>query len=204
MSSTADDVKLDESELLHLAMQAMRQDRHDEATRLLKRAHEDFPQSAQALHLLGAEHAQMGLFDRAVAEMAEAVRLDPSLTTARFQLGLLYATSGRAVEAETTWQPLEQLSPEDPMRLFKSAMVHVLHDEFAQGIDCMKKGIAHNELSEPLNVDMRRLLADLEQRQAGKRSTKNGAQAKAVKIPPSMKRVTLPAYDRNSEPTSDT
>src|SRR4051812_14025386 len=197
MSSIADDVKLDEGELLHLAIQAMRQERHDEATRLLKRAHEDFPQSAQALHLLGAEHAQMGLFERAVAEMAEAVRLDPGLAAARFQLGLLYATSGRAVEAETTWQPLEQLSPEDPLRLFKTAMVHVLHDEFVQGIDCLKQGIAHNAANEPLNVDMRRLLADLEQRQSGKGSPKNGAQRMAVKIPPPMKRVTLSAYDRN-------
>jgi len=204
MSSIADEVKLDESELLHLAMQAMRQDRHDEATRLLKRAHEDFPQSARVLHLLGAEHAQMGLFDRAVAEMAEAIRLDPSLTAARFQLGLLYATSGRAVEAEATWQPLEQLSPEDPLRLFKSAMVHVLHDEFVQGIDYLKQGIAHNEINEALNVDMRRLLADLEQRQSGKRSPKNAVQPVAVKIPPPMKRVTLTAYDRNSDPTSGT
>jgi tetratricopeptide (TPR) repeat protein len=191
---------LDESELLHLALHAMRAERHDEATRLLKRARENFPRSARALYLLGAEHAQMGLLDRAVSEMAEAVQLDPGLAAAHFQLGLLHATAGRAREAEAAWTPLDQLPADDPLRTFKSALLHLLHDEFAQSIAELKAGIARNQLNEALNDDMRRLLADLENRTAA--AGRRVEPTPPVQVPGPTKRLLLSAYDRNRDDAS--
>src|SRR6185437_13734707 len=130
-SATAGGAELDESELLNLALHAMGNNHHDESMRLLKRTLNAFPGSARAHYLLGAEHAQIGMYDRAVSEMTEAVRLDPSLAAAHFQLGLLHVTAGRVREAQAAWLPLDRLPSDDPLRLFKSAMLHLARDELA-------------------------------------------------------------------------
>ena len=206
--STSSGVGLDDVELLHLALNAMRQDRHDQAMSLLKRAIQTSPDNAKAHYLLGAEHAQIGLYDRAVADMTEAVRLDPSLAAARFQLGLLHLTSGRWREAEAVWQPLDQLAADDALRLFKSALLHLVQDDRAKCIEELQAGIARNKLNEALNDDMRRLLVDLQSREAGQSVAKEAASnsnasasQEPIQVPRPSKRMLLSAYDRNQDDT---
>ena len=100
--------QLDDSELLHLAIRASQNNRHDDAIGFLKQALELAPGNAKVHYMLGAEHAEIGLYDRAADEIAKAVELDPGLVTAQFQLGLLHMTSGRITEAENVWKPLEK------------------------------------------------------------------------------------------------
>jgi tetratricopeptide (TPR) repeat protein len=200
MMTPATTVELDEAELLHLALHAMGNDRHEDSMRLLKRTLHAFPTSARARYLLGAEHAQIGLYDRAVAEMTEAVKLDPSLAVAHFQLGLLHVTAGRVREAEAAWLPLDRLSPDDPLRLFKSAMLHLVRNEFAACIENLQAGIARNRLNKPLNDDMRRLLADVQSRQTGPRA--DNGDTPAPQIPPPTKNMLLSTYDRNRDDTA--
>jgi tetratricopeptide (TPR) repeat protein len=200
MMTPATTVELDEAELLHLALHAMGNDRHEESMQLLKRTLHAFPASARARYLLGAEHAQIGLYDRAVAEMTEAVKLDPSLAVAHFQLGLLHVTAGRVREAQAAWLPLDRLAPDDPLRLFKSAMLHLVHNEFAACIENLEAGIAHNKLNKPLNDDMRRLLADVQTRQTGPGAA-NG-DTPGPQVPPPTKNMLLSTYDRNRDDTS--
>jgi tetratricopeptide (TPR) repeat protein len=200
MMTPATTVELDEAELLHLALHAMGNDRHEESMRLLKRTLHAFPASARARYLLGAEHAQIGLYDRAVAEMTEAVKLDPGLAVAHFQLGLLHVTAGRVREAQAAWLPLDRLATDDPLRLFKSAMLHLVHNEFAACIENLQAGIARNTLNKPLNDDMRRLLADVQSRQTGP-GAGNG-DTPAPQIPPPTKNMLLSTYDRNRDDTS--
>jgi tetratricopeptide (TPR) repeat protein len=189
-------VELDEAEMLHLALHAMGNDRHEESMRLLKRTLDAYPSSARARYLLGAEHAQIGMYDQAVAEMAEAVKLDPGLFIGHFQLGLLHVTAGRVLEAEAAWQPLDQLPADDPLRLFKSAMLHLVRDEFPACIEELQAGIARNKRNEPLNGDMRRLLADVQKRQSGPGNTP------APQIPQPTKHILLSTYDRNRDDTA--
>ena len=184
--SSKTSVGLDNDELVHLALYAMRNDRHDEAMTLLKRAIEASPDSAAAHYLLGAEHAQIGLYDRAVAEMAESVRLDPGIPAAHFQLGLLHLTAGRVREAETAWQPLERLAVDDPLRLFKSALLHLVNEERELCIQELRAGIASNTLNEALNDDMRKLLDDLLARRGG-----------GTEAPVPSKRMLLSTYEQN-------
>jgi tetratricopeptide (TPR) repeat protein len=199
MMTPATTVDLDEAELLHLALHAMGNDRHEESMQLLKRTLHAFPASARARYLLGVEHAQIGLYDRAVAEMTEAVKLDPSLAVAQFQLGLLHVTAGRIREAEAAWLPLDRLAADDPLRLFKSAMLHLVRNEFAACIENLQAGIARNKLNKPLNDDMRRLLADVQNRQTGPGAA-NG-DTPAPQIPPPTKNMLLSTYDRNRDDT---
>ena len=205
-AATTGSVDLDEPELLHLALYAMKADRNDEAMRLLKRTIHDFPGSAHARYLLGAQHAQIGLYDRAVAEMAEAVKLDPSLAAGHFQLGLLHLTAGRLGEAQSAWLPLDRLANDHPLRLFKSALLHLARDEFAQCIEGLKAGIAHNKLNQPLNDDMRRLLADVQKRYPHTDSTNQDGVSTGtpsqVRIPVPTKHMLLSTYDKNPDDTA--
>ncbi len=152
---------LDDDELLHLALRASNENRHEEAISYLKRAIGVSPNNAKAHYMLGAEHAEIGLYDRAAEEMAKAILLDPTLVTAQFQLGLLHITSARVKEAEETWKPLDKLGENNPFYLFKTGMLHLARDEFEACIQALEKGIKLNQQNVALNNDMRKVLEDV-------------------------------------------
>lgn len=156
MSTTT--TNLDAEELLHLALAASNRNEADRAIALLKQAVEAEPGHAKAHYMLGAEHAQIGMFDRAAEEMQRAVELDPELDAARFQLGLLQLTSQRVDAARATWQPLERLAPGHYFVLFKTGLEHLARDEFDACLQCLRQGMAANQDNPPLNVDMQRLI----------------------------------------------
>ena len=154
--------RLDADELLQLAIRASGADNHEESISYLKRAVDVAPKNGKVHYMLGAEHAQIGLYERAMEEMKHAVDLEPTLYTAHFQLGLLLVTAGRPDQAKAAWQALDNLGPNDPLYLFKSGLLHLVSDEFPQAMDQLKKGLALNTTNEALNRDMRRVLDDIE------------------------------------------
>src|SRR6185369_12313593 len=154
--------RLDAEELLHLALKASGENGHEQSITYLKRALE--PNEGRLNYMLAAEHAQMGLYDRAAEEMARAVELDPSLVTAHFQLGLLHVTSGRVDEAEAAWRPLDKLGENHFLHLFKTGMLHLVRDEFKDSARCLERGIQANTFNEALNNDMRKVLHDVQER----------------------------------------
>lgn len=156
--STAISERLDFEELFQLGLHAMKSDDNERAITLLKRALEQDPMSAKARYLLGAMHAQIGLYDRAVDDLSIAVVLDPALEAAHFQLGLLHLTSGRVPEAEMAWRALDKLPDSHYLFLFKSGMVALARDEFAQCVALLEKGIAANLQNSSLNRDMERII----------------------------------------------
>jgi tetratricopeptide (TPR) repeat protein len=188
---------LDTDELLHLALRAADQNQHEQAIVYLKRALEQSPRDARLHYMLGAEHAQIGLYDRAAQEMERAVELDPGLSTAHFQLGLLHLTSARVERAEQAWAPLDQLDSGHCLRLFKTGLLHLARDEFQQCADLLARGMAANTLNASLNQDMERVLDQVQQRLAA--SPQAAVQPEAA-APPSARapgHVLLSAYRRN-------
>lgn len=156
--------KLDAEELLQLALRASDENKHEDAIAYLRRGLALKPDEGRLHYMLGAEHAQIGLYERAREEMARAVELDPSLVTAHFQLGLLWITSGRPAEAEAAWKPLDKLGKEHFLVLFKTGMLHLARDEFRQCVECLERGIQGNHFNEALNDDMRRVMRDVQER----------------------------------------
>jgi len=198
MATTA---KLDADELLHLSMRASKENRHEDAIGYLKQALELAPKNGKIHYMLGAEHAEIGLYERAAEEMAKAVALDPNLVTAHFQLGLLHITSARVAEAEAAWKPLDKLGPNNPLFLFKSGLLHLARDEFDECAAALEKGIGLNRANEPLNNDMRRVLNDVRSKlgtPAPKGEDKIDAKtpASGKKVP---KHVAISAYRENKE-----
>jgi Flp pilus assembly protein TadD len=157
--------KLDDEELLHLAIEASRSGRHGDAIQYLKEAAAKPESNAKVHFLLGAEHAQIGLFDRAAEGMTAALTLDPGLVPARFQLGLLYLVRGRPAEAAEVWKPLDSLSDADPYLHFKRGLEALARDDFAACRESLTRGLTLNGSNVPLNRDMQRILDEVAARE---------------------------------------
>lgn len=171
--------QLDAEELLHFAIRASQNKQNEKAILYLKHAITQAPDNAKLHYFLGAQHAEIGMYDRAVEEMSKAVEIDPSLETAHFQLGLLHATSTRVSEAEQAWQALDRLGETHPLYLFKTGLLHLTRDEFDAARSHLAKGIELNQLNPELNRDMLRILNDIE-----KVAPQDGSTAKATDSSP--------------------
>lgn len=156
--------RLDADELLRLALTATERDQNGSAIEYLKRLLALEPDRADALYLLGAQQAQIGLPERAIASMQRALELRPQMDAARFQLGMLQLTSGRVAEAEAVWEPLRGLGDEHPFVLFKTGLLHLVRDEFDACLDHLARGIARNDINEALSVDMANIAEEVRRR----------------------------------------
>jgi Flp pilus assembly protein TadD len=182
---TEKQARLDDEELLHLAIEASRKQRHGDAIQYLKDAAAKAPRNARVRFLLGAEHAQIGLLDRAQEEMSAALEIDPALVPARFQLGLLHLVQARVAEASEAWKPLDALPESDPYLHFKHALEYLVADDFARCEEAMSRGMQLNTANAPLNQDMQRVLDEVRARTG---------QAPAPAKPEQSEHVLLSAY----------
>ena len=112
--------------------------------------------------LRGAELAQAGRIDEAEAAYANAVLLAPGFETARYQLGLLQFTSGRAALAQVTWEPLFSLAEGHAIRSFVLGFSALARDDFAIAIACFRDGMAANHDNPPMNDDIARVIAAID------------------------------------------
>jgi hypothetical protein len=150
---------LDQDELLHLAIEASGKQRHGDAIEYLKQSLAK-AKNFKALYLLAAEHAQIGLTDRAIEGFKQALELEPGMSAARFQLGLLYLCNARVQEALDAWKPLQKAGAGDPYAVFAGGLARLARDEFTPAAEELKRGLA-------LNVDMKRVLERIEAHLAG-------------------------------------
>jgi tetratricopeptide (TPR) repeat protein len=154
--------KLDDQELLHLAMEASNKQRHGDAIEYLKRAIAISASNFNAHFLLAAEHAQIGLVERAIEEFNKALALEPNLIPARFQLGLLLLCNARGQEALDAWAPLEKAGAADFYAVFARGLSKLARDEFASSAEDLRRGIELNRSNPALNIDMKRVLDQVE------------------------------------------
>jgi tetratricopeptide (TPR) repeat protein len=194
---------LDADELFHLALKATQENQTEQAIEYLKRAVNLNPQNSKAHYLLGALHAEIGMYDRAALEMDHALEIEPDLHAARFQLGLLHLTSARLDLAKTAWQPLEKLGEEDPFYLFKTGMLLLAEDDFENCMQYLEKGIEKNTINLPLNNDMARVL---EKAKAAMQNSKTDAandnpadKSGEDSSSPKGRHVLLSAYNRDDD-----
>lgn len=194
--------QLDFEELFQLALRAMKSGDDEKAISLLKRAQEQDPCSGKVRYLLGAMHAQIGLYDRAVVDLSEAVALDPSLDAAHFQRGLLYLTSGRPADAAAAWKALDKLPENHYLFLFKSGLNALAKDEFSRCIELIEQGIAANQQNLSLNTDMERILEKARpMAQEGKVVSLTPKGGDAPKEKATGRKVILSAYQSDNDET---
>jgi tetratricopeptide (TPR) repeat protein len=171
---------LDDQELIRLAFEASVAKRHGDAIEYLKQVVEKSPQNFMAIYLLGAEHAQLRLADRAIDEFNRALAIQPGLHPARFQLGLLLLTKSRVEEALAAFELLGKLGEDSPFHHFGQGMVRLCRDDFAGGAESLRRGMAANTTIPVLNNDIQRILDRISARMAGKVDAGQQPAARAI------------------------
>jgi tetratricopeptide (TPR) repeat protein len=138
----------DHDRLLAQGLAASREDRREAALALFGQASEAAPASGLPHFLIASEYASAGDFAAAELSFARAVLLEPTLSLARYQLGLLQFSSRRAPLALLTWQPLFALPEGDELLHFVRGFAALAQDDFDEALRHFRTGLA----CEPANV----------------------------------------------------
>lgn len=147
--------KLDNEELLRLALEAVNSGRDAESVVMLKTLLERDSTHVHAQYLLAAQHAQMGLYERAEAGFRAVVEQAPELEIARFQLGQLLALSGSVREAQDCLQPLVQ--HEGALGAYARALAALMGEDIARALQELEAGLGLPQQIPELAADMQRL-----------------------------------------------
>lgn len=113
-------------------------------------------------YLRAADYAQQGLYSEAEAEFISVLEMNPSLHTARFQLGLLQLTCGKPDQARDTWAPLHQASVSPDLQHFVGGLKALICDDFVASINLLQAGIDLNISNPALNNDMAMVIARIQ------------------------------------------
>jgi len=162
-SESADEAALQEAEaLLQAGLAASRQDDSERALHFFARASAANPSGAMPHFLIGSEFAALGQMDKAEAELANAVLLAPGLHLARYQLGLLQFSAGRAAVALVTWAPLLALGDGLPLAHYVQGFASLAQDDFAGARNHFESGLALHQENPAVAVDIRKVLGRME------------------------------------------
>ena len=154
--------KLDNEEILKVALSAINQDNHVEAISLLKTLIERDDKHAFANYLLAAEHAQIGMLDRAEIGFSKVVSLAPDFKIARFQLGQLYMLKGDAELVRKTLMPLvSNVGSNLELSHFAKGLIAIVDENITNAITELKAGLDCEQENPTLAGDMARILENL-------------------------------------------
>lgn len=181
---------LDATEYLHLAIHASSKGDHHAALTYLKEALALEPKNASAVYLLAAEHAELGLFDRAITGMETALTLDEGIEMARFQLGLLLLQGNELERAKSHFSKLSK-SADLGLRAFAEAMLALASEQVGTAQEKLAFGLAHSDNNPALKADMQRMLERLMGGQA--KPAEQTAEAETASV-------FLGAYQRTHDP----
>lgn len=147
--------KLDNEELLRLALDAINNGRDADSLVMLKTLLERDPKHVHAQYLLAAQHAQLGMFERAEAGFRAAVAGAPDLAIARFQLGQLLVMKGTTEEATQMLAPLADRG--DALAAYARALVAAANEDAPTAVRELDQGLALPQEIPALAGDMQRL-----------------------------------------------
>jgi tetratricopeptide (TPR) repeat protein len=128
------------------------------ALSLWDQASQAFPGWGLPHFLRGSEYASLGEWEKAEAELANAVLLAPDLHLARYQLGLLQFSSGRAAAALVTWQPLAAAGADASLSEFVRGFAALAQDAFAAARVHFEAGLADPQVNAAVAGDIRKIL----------------------------------------------
>jgi len=146
-------------EELRAAVAALESDDGD-AERALDQLSLRYPEDPRLHFMRGSLLAGSGRSIEAHRALARAVELAPDFSLARYQLGFFELTSGEPQKALGTWGPLLAEPEGSYLRKFVEGMAHLIRDEFEPAIALFDEGIALNSDNEPMNNDIRLLIAE--------------------------------------------
>lgn len=153
--------KIDNEELLRLALDAMNTGRDAESLELLKSLLERDGANTYARYLLAAQHAQLGMMDRAEEGFRAVVSAAPELEVARFQLGQLLLLKGDAAGARAMFAPLAAAPAGQALGSYARALSAASVEDVGTAVSELQQGLSCAQDIPALAGDMRRLLEQL-------------------------------------------
>jgi tetratricopeptide (TPR) repeat protein len=147
--------------LVSRGMAASQADDSAQAIECFQQASAAEPTAGLPQFLLGAEFAALGDMGQAEAAFANATRLAPGFPMARYQLGLLQFSSGRAAMALLTWEPLLQLPETEPLRHFVKGFAALAQDQFQDALRHFEQGLPLNTTNPALAGDIEKVITGI-------------------------------------------
>jgi len=157
---------LEADTLLQAGLAASRANDAERALAFFAQASAACPASGMPHFLAGSEYAAMGQLEKAEAALANAVLLAPAFHIARYQLGLLQFSSGRAAVALVTWEPLIALDETQALGHFVRGFAALAQDDFVQAKAHFTTGLARNMDNAALSADIQKVLQGIDDAQA--------------------------------------
>lgn len=151
---------LDTDEYLHLALHASSVGNHHACMTYLKEVLQREPRQATAIYLLAVQHAELGLFARAIDGMKAALAIEPRLEIARFQLGWLFLNAGQMPQAREHFTTLGGTADE-AMRAFAEAMIALTDNKMTLAREKLALGLSRKATNPALSNLMRGVLERL-------------------------------------------
>lgn len=148
--------------LIAQGLAASHENRAQAALELFAQASALQPASGLPHFLTGSEHAAAGNVAAAEAALANAVLLSPAFALARYQLGLLQFSSGRAAVALLTWQALLDGPSSGALADFARGFTALAQERFDQALDHFRVGLASPEGNPAVAADIRKVVAAVE------------------------------------------
>jgi len=168
---------LDQAELFQLAINVSTAGDSGTAIAYLKEAVSRSDATGAAHYLLGAEYAQIRLYDRAMDEMEAAIALEPALWTARLQLALLYLGANQEERAGDALRPLAELGDDPALQRFAEGLLALIAADLNGALKLLADGIERNAANPALNGDMQRIIDEIGRRlEAAPQATDDGDQ----------------------------
>lgn len=119
------------------------------------------PASGAPHFLLGVELANRGDIESAETAFATAVLLAPHFSIARYQLGPLQFSAGRAAMALMTWRPLLSRPVTDPLPHFIEGFASLAHRRFDEALVHFRRGVVLNTEHPALSKDIDLVVASI-------------------------------------------
>jgi general secretion pathway protein A len=129
-----------------------------EAEAMLFKAIDISPDNARAYLTLGKYRTRTKAYDLAVDAYRHAIRLDPDLSDAHYNLGYVYATTGNFQDAEAAFNDVVQLEPPYLGKsLFNLAVVQQKLGKKEQSLANLEKAVALMPQNEKVSAYLKRL-----------------------------------------------
>jgi hypothetical protein len=157
--------KLDNEELLRLALDAINGGRDADSVVMLKTLLERDATHVFGQYLLAAQHAQLNMFDRAEAGFRAVVAKAPDFSIARFQLSQLLLMKGAAAEAKQLLGPVSAQT--DALGAYARGLSAAADENLRTALHELEAGLAMAQEIPALATDMQRLHGQFQRMAAG-------------------------------------
>src|SRR5260221_4074609 len=123
-----------------MALDRINQDRHADAVSMLKTLLERDPKHVFGTYLLAAEHAQLGMMDRAEEGFRKTIQMAPDFPIARFQLGQMCLVKGDPADAKATLPPLANLPANQALSNYARGLIAAADEDAGEAIGQLQAG----------------------------------------------------------------